>query len=218
MKTNPTTNEVTFEVPNPTLGYIMVAIRFICMIGFYAGVGGVIYSIYTFEAPEGKTEPVSPTVQCVTILTCQFFFVYAVLLCCLTISEVSGGQIPLETYKFYSAIEAAKATLPWAPMLAILFVTTRMYALLITNKKGAPQAWVQDGMYMATWSLLISFLFCVGTGLIMDTVDTDADGFPTNKFSNNYVNIAVTSIRYVMMLMLYGGIIIVIIGLFVMTP
>jgi len=218
MKTNPATNEVTFEVPNPTFGYIMVAIRFICMIGFYAGVGGVIYSIYTFEAPEGKTEPVSPTVQCVTILTCQFFFVYALLLACLTISEVSGGQIPLETYRFYSAIEAAKATLPWAPMLAILFVTTRMYALLITNKKGAPQAWVQDGMYMATWSLLISFLTCMVAGLVTDTVETDEDGNITTKFSNYWVSIAMTVLRYFTMLLLYGGIITVIAGLFVMTP
>ena len=30
-------------------------------------------------------------------------------------------------------------------MLGILFVTTRMYALLLTDKKGAPQAWEQDG-------------------------------------------------------------------------
>merc|ERR1719272_307014 len=40
-------------------------------------------------------------------------------------------------------------------MLSILFVTTRMYALLITNKKGAPQAWVQDGMIMVIVGLFV---------------------------------------------------------------
>jgi len=219
MKTNPSTKEVTFVVPNPTLGYVMIGIRFLCMIGFYVGVVAVIVSIFTFKAPAGYvTQPVSPTVSCIVNLTCQFFFVYAVLIVCLTISEVSGGNIPLETYRFYAAVEAAKSTLPWAPMLAILFVTTRMYALLITDKQGAPQAWVQDGMYMATWSLLISLITCIGTGLAMDKVETDEDGFVTNKFSNNYIGIGMTILRYITMMLRYGGIVTVIVGLFVMTP
>merc|ERR1719231_1735014 len=151
-------------------------------------------------------------------LTAQFFLVYLLMTIMLTVGEVSGGRYPLETYKFYSAVDATKSTLAFAPMLSILFVTTRMYALLITDKKGAPQAWVQDGMYMATWSLLISFLMCLATGLVMDKVETDEDGNVVNKFSNQYVGIAVTVIRYLSMLLLYGGMVMVIVGLFVMTP
>merc|ERR1719355_470826 len=132
----------------------------------------------------------------------------------LTVSELSGGKYPLETYRFFAAVEAAKATVIFAPMLSILFVTTRMYALLITDKKGAPQAWVQDGMYMSTWSLLISFLMCLGTGLVMDDVETDEDGNVVNKFSNQYVGIAVTVVRYLSMVFLYGGIVMIIVGLF----
>merc|ERR1719449_480629 len=98
-----------------------------------------------------------------------------------TVSEVTGGTVPLEKYKIFSAIESAKSTLAFAPMLSILFVTTRMYALLLTDKKGAPQAWVQDGMYMATWSLLISFVSCLATGLVMDEVQIDEDGNVVNK-------------------------------------
>merc|ERR1719253_1298149 len=220
MTLNERTKQPTFEVPQSrTCGYILVGMRFLCMTAFYAGVGCVIYSIYAFDAPEGKpTQPVSPTVQCVVNLTCQFFFVYGLLICCLTVSEVSGGAIPLETYRFYSAIEAAKSTLPWAPMLAILFVTTRMYALLITNKKGAPQAWVQDGMYMATYSLMISFVACLIAGMVMDKVETDEDGNIVSKVSSSGLSIAMTVLRYFTMTLLYGGIITVIIGLFVMTP
>merc|ERR1740130_590514 len=135
-----------------------------------------------------------------------------------TVSEVSGGAIPMEQWKIFAAINSAKATLAFAPMLAILFVTTRMYALLITDKKGAPQAWVQDGMYMATWSLLISFLSCLITGFVMDEVTTDEDGNVVNKFTNKYIGVFMTILRYLTMLLLYGGITTVIVGLFVMTP
>jgi len=220
MKTNPVTKESTFEVPNPTLGYALMAVRYMCMLGFYGGAVGVAYSIFAFVAPAGPeaTLPVSPTVQCVVNLTCQFFFVYFMVQLMLTISEVTGGTIPMEQWKLFSAIDSAKTTLAFAPMLSILFVTTRMYALLLTDKKGAPQAWVQDGMFMATWSLLISFLMCLATGLIMDKVETDEDGNVVNKFSNQYVGIAMTVIRYSSMLLLYGGMTMVIVGLFTMTP
>jgi len=217
--TNPSTGETTFEVGNPCLGYFLVAIRFLCMLSFYGGAVGVAYSVFVFKAPEGRTTlPVSPTVQCVVNLTCQFFFVYFMVTIMGTVSEVSGGKIALDQYKFYSALEAAKATLAFAPMLSILFVTTRMYALLLTDKKGAPQAWVQDGMFMATWSLLISFVMCLITGLLMDEVKTDEDGNVINEFENKSVGVGLTIIRYISMLLLYGGILLVVVGLFVMTP
>merc|ERR1719162_827477 len=220
MRTNPITKESTFEVPNPMLGYVLLAVRYTCMLGFYGGAVGVACSIFTFEAPggPGATLPVSPTCQCVVNLTCQFFFVYFMMTAMLTISELSGGAVQMEQWKLYSAIESTKSTLAFAPMLSILFVTTRMYALLITENRGAPQAWVQDGMYMATWSLLISFLMCLATGLVMDKVETDEDGNVVNKFSNKYVGICITVVRYLTMLLLYGGMTMVIVGLFVMTP
>jgi len=219
-KTNPITKEVTFEVPNPTYGVALVAIRFLSMAYFYGGAIGVAYSIFVFQSPKGPehTLPVSPTVRCVVNLTCQFFFVYFLQTVMLTVSEISAGSAPIEQSKLFTALEAAKSTLAFAPMLSILFVTTRMYALLITDKKGAPQAWVQDGMFMATWSLLISFVACLATGLIVDKVETDDDGNVVNKFSNKYVHIAMLVIRYSAMLLLYGGIVMVVVGLFVMTP
>merc|ERR1719487_2737249 len=89
MKTNPKTRETTFDMPNPTIGYAMVAVRYICMLGFYGGAVGVAYSIFVFEAPAGPeaTLPVSPTVHCVVNLTSQFFFVYFMMTVMLTVSE-----------------------------------------------------------------------------------------------------------------------------------
>merc|ERR1740130_1339304 len=68
MRTNPITKESKFEVPNPMLGYALVALRYICMLGFY------------------------------------------------------GGAVPLEQWKLFTAIDSAKSTLAFAPMLSILFV------------------------------------------------------------------------------------------------
>jgi len=220
MVVNEKTKEATFVVPDPTVGIILIAVRYCCMMAFYGGAVVVMYAIVVFEAPAGPehTIPVSPTVLCVMNLTAQFFLVYLLMTIMLTVSEVSGGKYPLETYKLFSALEASKATLAFAPMLSILFVTTRMYALLITDKKGAPQGWVQDGMFMSTWAIAISFMSCLFTGLIMDDVKTDEDGNVINKFSSPAVGFGMVAVRYGSMLLLYGGILTVIYGLFVMTP
>ena len=52
-------------------------------------------------------------------------------------------------------------------LYALLFVGTRMRAFLITNGKGAPQGWVLDGMYMATWAVLIQSLLVLGVAAAM---------------------------------------------------
>lgn len=208
-----------FEVPEPRVGWALMMVRALTSLTFYGATLGVAISIATFEAPgTAETLPISPTVQCVINLTCQFFFIYGCMSVIHTVSELSSGTVPLESYSFFAALEAAKNTVALAPMLAILFVTTRMYALLITDNKGAPQAWVQDGMYMATWAVFISFWSCLMTGFFMGAVETDGEGNVVNKFSNRYFAGFMTGIRYMTLLLLYGGITTVVIGLFVMTP
>merc|ERR1719262_572163 len=71
---------------------------------------------------------------------------------------------------------------------------------------------------MATWSVLISFVVCLVAALAVDEVETNSDGHITSKFSNSWVGITMTILRYFTMLLLYGGITTVIVGLFVMTP
>mmetsp|Transcript_17186 Transcript_17186/g.37830 ORF Transcript_17186/g.37830 Transcript_17186/m.37830 type:complete len:588 (+) Transcript_17186:84-1847(+) len=217
-KTHPISKETTFEVPDPTIGWVLLGLRYVFMACIYGGAAVVVASIFLFESSPGVVPPISPAVSCVCNLCCQYFFVYLVLIVCLSVSEVSGGKYPLEQSKFFAAVDSTKATMAYAPMLSILFVTTRMYALLITDKKGAPQAWCQDGMYMATWSVMIAFILCLATGAVMDKVETDEDGNVVNKFTNKYVGIGMTAARYLAMVLLYGGIITVIVGVFSMTP
>jgi len=220
LKTNPFTNASIVEVPKPMIGYIFIALRYLCMLCFYGGAGGVIVSIFAFESPGGRetTLPIPPTIQCVVNLTCQFFFVYFVLTVMITSTEVTGGVITMEKWSLYPAVEAARSTMTFAPMLSIIFVATRMYALAITDNKGSPPVWVQDCMYVATWTLQISGLICLASGLFMGRAEADWDGNVVNKFSNWYLGIVSVAMRYISMLFLYGAMSMVILGLFTMTP
>ena len=121
------------------------------------------HSIFTFEHPQGPqyTIPISVTMQCVINLTVQYFTVYLMLFIAQTVKDFMKYPLP----KLTNLMEKAEGTINFCPMLAILFVGTRMRALMITNNKGAPQGWVQDGMYMATWAVLIQLLMVLVVGL-----------------------------------------------------
>merc|ERR1719261_2351661 len=131
------------------------------MLSLYIGAIAVVCSVFTIQHPEGKelTPPLSPTMQCVLNLAFQYFLIYALLWVFITVEDFTSGALNLEKAK--EAIESAKSTVQFAPMLAVLFIATRMRALQLTDNKGAPQGWVQDGMYLATWSVMIQFMMCL---------------------------------------------------------
>merc|ERR1719420_2160993 len=147
------------------------------MLCVYACTTAVVCSVFTIEHPDGKelTPPLSPTMQCVLNLVFQYFLIYLLLWIFFTVEDLSSGKFELAAAK--DAIESAKSTVQFAPMLSILFVATRMRALQMTQNKGAPQGWVQDGMYLASWSILIQFMMCLimpvftGRKFTPDTLD-----------------------------------------------
>merc|ERR1719160_1068456 len=105
------------------------------------------------------------------------------------------------------------------PMLAILFVGTRMRAMYITHHRGAPQGWCQDGMYMATWAMLIQFVMVLVTPCATgEPAKTDEDGNIKWEPENKCLFYCVVAIRVLGFLLLYGGIITVIVGVYTMTP
>jgi histone H2A len=191
--------------------------RYIMMICLYIGAGCVVYSIFTIQHPKGPeyTIPISPTMQCVINLTFQFFFVYIWIWAAITIKEFTGFEWALLT----QTMENCKGIVMFCPMLSILFVGTRMYALQITDSKGAPQGWTQDGMYMATWSLLIQFVMVLVTPCATgEPAQVDEDGNIKWEPDNKILFYCVVAIRLLGFLLLYGGIITVIVGLYTMTP
>merc|ERR1719387_2897335 len=67
--------DVVFEMANPTIGIIVSAVRWICLVALYGGFSAVIYSVFVIEHPTdvSLTPPVSPAMQCVMNLTVQYF-------------------------------------------------------------------------------------------------------------------------------------------------
>merc|ERR1719388_39886 len=73
--------DVVFEMANPTIGIMIQAVRWICLIALYAGFSAVIYSVFVIEHPTdvSLTPPISPAMQCTMNLTLQYFFIYLCL-------------------------------------------------------------------------------------------------------------------------------------------
>merc|ERR1719324_1955368 len=193
------------------------------MISVYLGISAVIWSVFSIQHPKGPehTPPISVTMQCVINLTFQFFFIYTLIWVAITVKEFTGWEWHFIT----NAMENAKGTIAFCPMLSILFVATRMRAMTLTNWKGAPQGWAQDGMYMATWAVLIQFLMVLAIPvctLVMEGKAThpelDDDGNVKWNPSGKIALIVVQIIRWIGFGLLYGGVITVMVGIWTMTP
>merc|ERR1719375_409029 len=223
VKAGKTEGDMEYTVENKTLGTALTVARYAIMVCIYVGFSAIIYSIFTIEHPKGPeyTLPISVTMQCVINLTFQFFFVYGMIWACVTLKEFTGFEWTLLT----QTMENAKGTIMVCPMLAILFVGTRMRALQLTNNQGAPQGWAQDGMYMATWSILLQFLMVLLVPvctLIMEgkahQPELDEDGNVKWQPSGKIALIVVQIIRWIGFILLYVGTICVMVGAYTMTP
>lgn len=211
--------EVTAEVPSPILGYVFVTMRYFCMLCVHGGAAGVMISIIAFESPGPlATMPASPALQCVVNLMGPFFFVYFVMTLMLTASELNGGTMPLERWRMFPAVEAARSTLALSPVLSLIFVATRLLGLSLVGANGGLQSLVQSAMSLSTWSLQMSGLMCLATGLIMAPVEVDSERNVINKFSRWHLGMAMVALRYIAMLLVYGCLFIVVFGIFTLTP
>jgi len=201
----------------------LTALRFILMVSLYAGLIAVVCSVFTIQHPAGDqyTPPLSPTMQCVLNLSFQYFLIYALLWIFYTIDDFAPDLMGDMMYSVRDAIESAKSTVQFAPMLCILFIATRMRALQITQNRGAPQGWVQDGMYLASWSVMIQFVMCLVMPVFTGKkyLPDNLDGAAKNDDLDNPIGAAVvTFVRYTALLALIGGVATVITGVIVMTP
>merc|ERR1719504_127754 len=177
-KEGKTEGDVTFELKDsPTTMAILSAVRYAVMLALYGGFTAVIVSVCVIEGKDGAAPPpVSPAMQCVMNLTVQFFFVYLMLALLVTIKQFTDGgrgflNVAIPTF------DAARQTVQFCPMLSILFVGVRMRALQITDQKGAPQGWCQQGMFLATYAVLLQVLTVLLLSLFTQAAPkTDADG------------------------------------------
>merc|ERR1719482_1638789 len=211
-----TEGDVTFTIENPTVYAVMNAVRYAVMLSMYGGFTAVIYSVCVIQSKTGPTPPVSPAMQCVMNLTIQFFFVYLLLWVLITYKQFRGASPMLNTA--ISTFDSARATVMFCPMLSILFVGVRMRALQITDQKGAPQGWAQQGMFLCTYSLMAQVLMVLILPCFTGAPPKmDADGNVVSE-STGIMGHIMVAIRYLAFLALYGGVVTVVTSLFLITP
>merc|ERR1719207_146335 len=153
------------------LAGVFTALKFLIMLGLYIGALVVVYGIINFEPPKGtwpgdKIPPVSPAVQCVMILSCQYFLVYGGIQVCKSIIEFAGDLFGY-THTLQEALNTATLSMNFAPMLAILFIGARMRALQMDPVNGKPQTWAQNCFYMCTYALAVQTCLCIAIPLVV---------------------------------------------------
>merc|ERR550537_1800749 len=177
---------------------VLGAVRFLVIACVYGAACGVLYSIFVIQAPAGKpTPPVAPAMLCALILTAQFFVIMSMVF----VTDAIATYTSFKCVFMRNLLGTAKVTCFFCPMLAILFLALRMRAQEITGGKGAPPGWIQDGMFFATGAVLIQLLLCFIGPIPVKVIQVIAGLLTT-----------------IAMFGLYGGIVIVVAGLFMMTP
>ena len=86
--------------------------------------------------------------QCVINLTMQFFFIHLLLWIFFTLDQFDVGLLGQSVIA--DAMEAARQTVQYVPMLEILFVATCVRVLQLSKNLGAPRGCAQEGM---SWRL-----------------------------------------------------------------
>merc|ERR1719353_212698 len=197
--------DVEFIMENQTLAGVITGIRYLALLALYAGFTAVIVSVFLISHPTdvSKTPPISPAMKCVMNLTLQYFTIYLVLFVAVTAEQFTGVAW---LHKVIAICEGAQKTVMFAPMLAILFVGTRMRALQLTKAKdgtipttAGPQPWVQDAMFLATWSVLVQLIMCILVPICTGTATPEMDHSGNVKVpegSHKFLGMAVETIRY----------------------
>merc|ERR1719364_431211 len=219
--------DVVFECENQTVGMIVTAVRWVCLLALYGGFTAVIYSVFVIEHPTdvSLTPPISPAMSCVMNLTVQYFFIYLCLWICITCQQILGDN-PIWD-KAIAIFDAGRATVMFAPMLSMLFIGTRMRALQLTKATdgtipptAGPQGWAQDGMFLSTWSCLVQVLMAILVPILTgSTPEMDEDGnLKTPEGAGKIMGVICDLIKYLCLISMYGGAVTVMYGVYTMTP
>merc|ERR1719392_260547 len=159
--------------------------------------------------------------QCVISLTIQYFLVYTALALVRTAADtfnVKYDNLPIQ-----DILKTATFTVNYAPMLAVLFLGCRMRVTWLTQGKGNPPEYVQVAMYCATYAVLaMTLIVCVipiFTGKVFK-VDPKTGDIPKDSkpFGNPIVAGCFTALKFLIMLGLYVGALVVVYGIINFVP
>jgi hypothetical protein len=223
--------DVTFKLAEGApagSGIVVTAIRYVLLFALYGGFTAVMVSVFIIEHPKdvSLTPAISPAMQCVMNLTAQYFFIYLMLFISITVKQfiLPDNNILELTIDIF---DAARATVMFAPMLSMLFIACRMRALQLTKATdgtipvtAGPQLWSQEGMFMSTWSVLIQVIMTILVPIVSggQKPKLDADGTPEAPEGSPILGYVFDTLKYLCLVLMYGGIVLVLVGIFTMTP
>jgi len=205
-------NVTLYKVQHKVLGSFLIGARYAMMICIVFATMHIIGSIFIIESPKGSehTPPVSIALRCVIHLIVQFLVVHLVIWIYCAVKEVTGKEWLLLT----QTMEKVRASVALCSMLAPLFLSIHTRGLQITNNvAGVPQGWIEDGMSIATGSVLIQLLLALVTAMCAGPPQKH-----TKAPEARVVSPEVLWTGWLGLLFMYLGLITVIIGLHVMTP
>jgi len=243
----PVQGQIILVMSTPALRIVGDVMRYIPLLCVYGGAAAVAASFFVVEAPEGQATPkISATTSCVVALSSLYLAVFAVVFIAQTVVE----RLPESraSNQMITVLDAGQRTVMFAPMICLLFIATRMRALQLTrtadgkSPPGAgPQKWVQDGMYLATGSVILQVLIAylttafLGPGFsVADEIPDDRDDLhaprstenvtdsePTDKRSISAhwaVGASLSVVKTLCLFAMYGGAVTVMVGIVSMTP
>lgn len=204
--------DITFKFNNPHASMALEYIRWILMICLYVSFICIAISPFLLTPKEGKAKPIAPALCNVLLLVALFFLVYLFQWISICYANHGGSAVPKQIFT------TAKQCVMYCPMLAILFVATRMRSDqigLIAGFESAPPRFAQEAMHLSTWALVLQVLMVIICGCIWSNAEVDSDGNPLPSQGSIWGKI-IEVIRYVFLILFYGGIVVVLYGVFTM--
>mmetsp|Transcript_64396 Transcript_64396/g.153592 ORF Transcript_64396/g.153592 Transcript_64396/m.153592 type:complete len:552 (-) Transcript_64396:47-1702(-) len=209
---------------NPLAFTACSLLRFTPTLVVAVSVIAIICSSFTITGPYGQPPIVPPALQCVDVLTLEFFLVYLLLWKASGVISAVYGRHALRADRpgagVVKTIKALAATVEYCPMLTVLFILLRMVAQELTGHTGRPQGWAQDAMYVCTTAVTFQLLSCILIAIASRSApEVDEDGgVYLGKLGDNDLGILAAVLRVLSSFAIYTGVAAVCIALWTLTP
>eukprot|EP00931_Biecheleriopsis_adriatica_P058853 TRINITY_DN35117_c0_g1_i1.p1 TRINITY_DN35117_c0_g1~~TRINITY_DN35117_c0_g1_i1.p1 ORF type:complete len:889 (-),score=194.68 TRINITY_DN35117_c0_g1_i1:91-2757(-) len=186
-----------------------------CAACVYVALVPIVAAVYLMPGKSGELAPLSATMNCVLLLGLLYFGVCIGQWITFFAQDVliKPSKVAQDTFL------AAGVSTTCLPLLAILFVATRMRALQITQQLGAPQGWAEDGMRLCVFAAYVQVLTCILLPIFTNAAtEVDGDGNASYDLRPMVGAYAVTAVKYVALFCLHGGVLVICVAVFTMTP
>ena len=143
----------------------------------------------------------STAAQCVIHLVNLYLLVFGLLWLFLSVKQFGG----FEVQRYVNSCLAARGSVMFAPMLAVLFMGARLRASEIKDN-ARPQMWVQHAMVAATSAVAVQlFMSLVGPFVGLEVVEKEDGSWESKNKDSMFAGALITTLGFLSMLAMYGG-------------